>query len=367
MKKYFFSILLCAGLLLSGVTIFAQTYQCNLPNSTPIQCGYYQEGYQDGAGDAQNARNSDYKRYRSKLDGNKYETYYRQGYDAGYSSINYGGSNWNSLQRNAYDRGYNQGQSDKRMNRQRTPNWNQTLREYYDQGYFDGYDGRSRQYNSSVNNPTYPGYPGGGTQSGSLSWRGRVDDRVNIILQGRNVRHQTISGTGVTRVTQSMNGGLPNRPATVSVNKRDGRGDANVIQQPNRSNNYTAIIQVVDSKSGADDYNLDISWQSSAPVEEPYQSGRVYWRGRVDQNVNIIVSGNSVQTQNVSGSAVTNVTHNVTGYLAYRPGSVNVRKLKGRGTVSVLQQPSASNDYTAVIQVFDPDRSADNYELEITW
>jgi hypothetical protein len=33
----------------------------------------------------------------------------------------------------------------------------------------------------------------------------------------------------------------------------------------------------------------------------------------------------------------------------------------------VLQQPSRENDYTAVIQVFDPDGGADNYDLEVSW
>lgn len=371
MKKQLFSISLSVMLLLSGMSVFAQTtYQCNLPNSTPIQCGYYQEGYQDGLNDAQSNRNSDYRRYRSKLDGNKYESFYRQGYDAGFSSINLG-SRWSTQQRSAYDRGYTQGQSDRRLNRSRNPNqWNQTLPEYYSQGYSDGYDGRNRQYDTVITNPTnpgFPGFPGGGSQSGTLSWSGRVDDRVNIIIQGRNVRHQTIAGSNPTGVSQNMSGSLPNRPATISVNKRNGRGEATVIQQPNRSNNFTAIVQVYDSRGGADNYNLDISWQSSTPVEEPYQSGRVTWRGRVDQNANIIISGNSVETQNISGAALSGVSHNITGYLAYRPGSVNVRKIRGRGTVSVLQQPNASNDYVAIIQVLDPDRAAGDYELEITW
>lgn len=375
MKKQLFSISLSAILLLSGMSVFAQTtYQCDLPNSTPIQCGYYQEGYQDGQNDAQSNRNSDYRRYRNKLDGNKYESVYRQGYDAGFSSSN-SGSRWNFQQRNAYDRGYNQGQSDQRMNRQRNNNqWNQSLKEYFDQGYWDGYDGRNRQYDVPLYNPTnptnpgFPGFPGGGgSQSGSLTWSGRVDDRVNIIIKGRDVRTQTIAGTNPTGVSQNMSGALPNRSANISVNKRNGRGEVTVIQQPNRSNNFTAIIQVYDPRGGADNYSLDVSWQSNAPVEEPYQSGRITWRGRVDQTANIIVSGNSVETQDVTGTGLSGVSHNITGYLAYRPGSVNVRKIRGRGTVSILQQPNASNDYVAIIQVFDPERAAGDYEVEISW
>jgi hypothetical protein len=140
-----------------------------------------------------------------------------------------------------------------------------------------------------------------------------------------------------------------------------------VIQQPNRSNNYTAIVQIVDSKGGTDDYQLEISWQSNAQAEEPYQSGRVNWRGRVDQTANIVIAGGSVQTDDASATGVSGVSSNITGHLARRPGSISVRKIRGRGSVSVLQQPGADNDYVAVIQIFDNDRGEGEYEVEISW
>jgi len=80
-----------------------------------------------------------------------------------------------------------------------------------------------------------------------------------------------------------------------------------------------------------------------------------------------VLSGNNVQTLNVAGQAATGVTFDINGVLAQRPGSVNVRKRSGRGTVTIIQQPNRSNDFTAIVQIFDPGSGADNYEIDITW
>ncbi len=80
-----------------------------------------------------------------------------------------------------------------------------------------------------------------------------------------------------------------------------------------------------------------------------------------------MISGSLVQTQDASATGVANVTSNISGYLARRPGSVTVNKNKGRGTVNVLQQPNAENDYVAIVQIFDNEKGAGDYEIEITW
>jgi hypothetical protein len=384
-------ISLWAMILLAGLSVSAQYVQqygnCQQTNLTPIQCGYYQEGYQDGANDAQINQENNYKRHRNKLDGDKYENFYRQGYDAGYAAVRpY--QRWDKDQKENYDDGFQDGENDKRRNISRLPEryegqFNKSYEAFYKQGYYDGYDGKSRQYDTPLGgvqpnypnypnyptNPTYPNYPSyqQGTATGTVYWSGKVDDRVNVVIQGSEVRTQIVGGTSGYATQQTMNGVLPRRAATISVNKTDGRGNATVIQQPNRDNGYTAIVQIFDSKRGTDDYSLQINWQSTAPVEEPYRSGRVTWRGKVDQTANIIIAGSSVQTQDASATGLSGVTHNISGYLARRPGSVSVKKNKGRGTVTVYQQPTAENDFVAIIQVFDADKGGGDYEVEISW
>ena len=302
MKKFVFFLLLLGVVGFSSVSAFAQ---CDRARLTQIQCGYYNEGYEDGASDARTNRNSNYNRYRNKLDSRLNERFYIQGYEAGYASI------------------------------------------------------RSPQ------NPFPRPIPGRGTATGTIDWSGRVDNRVNIVIRGGVITNQIVAGT-FRPGYQNMSGVLPRRNATVSVTKREGRGTAFVIQQPNRSNDFTAIVQVSDPPRSDDEYRLQIRWQSSN-AQERYSAGRVTWRGRVDQTANIIISGSDVDSIDESGSGLSNISFNITGYLAARPGNVTVRKRRGRGSVTVLQQPNRSNNFEAIIQIFDPDRSDDDYEVEITW
>ncbi len=388
MKKLFFLCVL-ACILSFSATGFAQTttaypinqQECGRNNWSPIQCGFYLEGHQDGASDARNNQDHDYKRYRRKFN-DQYETYYRDGYDRGYSSVT-PFARWTNKQKDVYRRGYEFGRDDKRREISRLParyegRYDRDYEAYYRRGYFDGYDGKPRTYDvplgrrGNIRRNTNRGFPGRrnpnrfGAPNGTLSWSGRVDGRVNIIVRGNTVRTQTISGRNLGDGSKTLGTYLPRRTSTISVRKRDGRGSVAVVQQPSRINNYTTIVQISDPRRGADNYQVDISWKASN-VFETYSSGRLRWKGRVDQTVNIRIAGEDVEDVVLSGRATTNVSHNMDGYLAQRDGRIAVRKIKGRGSVTILEQPSRMNNYTAVIQIFDPKSSDAEYDIEVTW
>lgn len=365
-------------LLVFGFGAATASAQCDPATQGAIKCSYYNEGYQDGVSDANNYRNRDYKRYRDKYE-RRYEDTFRDGYNAGFDSVR-PMVRWTSSQRSAYDSGYNIGQNDRRRSGQnRTANesyrYDPNISLYFQQGYNDGFDGRARMYDVPVGgvtppiyppiNPPYPG--GGGTATGNATWSGRVDDRGNIVIRGNTIYAENVSGNGVRTINQNMNGVLPRRAANITARRASGRGSVTVIQQPSRENNFTAIVQVHDPKGGADNYRVDISWVATRPVEEPYSSGNVRWRGRVDQTVQITIAGSDVQSRDMTLTGLSNVDFSINGYLASRPGTVNVRKRNGRGTVTVLQQPSDYNGYVAIIQIFDPNGGADDYDLEISW
>lgn len=371
MRKILYTTSFVLLVAFGGISASAQ---CNPASESLIKCGYYNEGYQDGMSDAQNYRGNDYRHFRDKYE-RKYENNYRRGYDAGYDSI--GGTNrWTYSQRTAYDSGYNLGESDRRRggeNRsaERTSaQYDQSIGLYFQQGYFDAFYNRPRQYDVPLGNntpPDYPPNPGGG-RTAMATWNGRVDDRANIIIRGNTIRVEDVSGSGVQTTYQNISGSLPRRATIVTAERKGGRGTVTVIQQPDGSNDYTAIVQVSDPKGGADNYKVDITWGGGrSGVEEPYSTGNVSWRGRVDQTANIIITGNDVRTEDAAGTGISNVSFNINGYLARRPGSVTARKRNGRGTVTILQQPSRDNDYTAIVQVFDPGGGADNYEIDISW
>ena len=101
-------------------------------------------------------------------------------------------------------------------------------------------------------------------QSGSMEWRGTVDDRVQVVIRGRSATVNTISGSSYNDDRSNFNGGggrwVNGSNYHASVNKQNGRGKVRIVQQPNRRNNYTTIVEVDDSKGGADRYRFRVTW-----------------------------------------------------------------------------------------------------------
>lgn len=97
-------------------------------------------------------------------------------------------------------------------------------------------------------------------QSGSMEWRGTVDDTVQVIIRGRNATTNTLSGSQTYDARTNFSERLPRNNTRVWVEKLNGRGKVYVVQQPNRRNNYTAIVQIVDNKGGRDRYAFTLSW-----------------------------------------------------------------------------------------------------------
>lgn len=95
---------------------------------------------------------------------------------------------------------------------------------------------------------------------GSVEWSGTVDDTVQIRIRNGNARTRVLAGRDYNDDNANFNGRDARRNANVTVDKRDGRGRVYVVQQPNRQNNFTTIIQIVDSKGGADRYRFTAYW-----------------------------------------------------------------------------------------------------------
>lgn len=96
-------------------------------------------------------------------------------------------------------------------------------------------------------------------------------------------------------------------------------------------------------------------------------SGLFRWSGTVDDEVQLHIQGDFIDPKAVSGTPYNDATFSFTTPLPKRQVNVRVRKLRGRGEVRVLQQPSRFNEWTAIISIRDGDRSSDRYELEISW
>lgn len=102
---------------------------------------------------------------------------------------------------------------------------------------------------------------GNNNNQGSAVWRGRVDNVIQLAIRGRRITSRTLAGTTYPQGRYTFNGNLPRRGNTsIRVDKKDGRGDVRIVQQPSRRNNYTAIIEIRDKDGGADNYSLEIYW-----------------------------------------------------------------------------------------------------------
>ena len=112
-----------------------------------------------------------------------------------------------------------------------------------------------------------------------ISWRGDVDDTVIVYFHGDRVRTETVTGDGPRNV--STFGRLPDRPVTVFLSEREGRGRTRIIQQPSAENDYTAAVRIKDPQGGRSHYEFRLSWRRPNGNWDNNRSGG-NWNGNND-------------------------------------------------------------------------------------
>lgn len=139
----------------------------------------------------------------------------------------------------------------------------------------------------------------------------------------------------------------------------------------NSTNSYQwrDIQQAVDNLSreigGSGNYNDENNGNNS--TDNRPIIGNLNWRGTVDDTVQLVIRGDSVEVKTLSGRAYENYSSSFTSPLPNRRVDVEVNKKKGRGSVRVMQQPRRENNFTTVIELRDKDGGAKDYELEVYW
>ena len=221
------------------------------------------------------------------------------------------------------------------------------------------------------------------------TWNGRVDKETQITIRGNNVSSNTISGQQL-RGRFRLASPLPSEDGTVRVAVTSGRGEVSVVQQPSAQNGYTAIIRMLDRGSGADHYRVTVYFTPAYAGRGNRgrydrgnmgnrgmgrQNGRagmnratvLRWSGDVDSDAEIRWGPNGVTQRNLGGNALRNTRSSQSGGGVYQGGSVSVTQRAGRGTVTVVQQPSASNGWSTVIRVHDPQPGYGHYDFDVNW
>lgn len=182
----------------------------------------------------------------------------RTGPDNGYYFIARNGRSLDSPSSARFDGGRMQlysrnGEANQRFWLQRVGDWNSYQ---YDNRRSD----RRRDRYNDRNDRTDRYNPRGEYDSGGLLWRGRVDDVIELEIQGNQVYERLISGRPVSGTRRDFSSALPRRNVNVEVEVLRGRGNVEVREQPSSRNNYRAIIRIRDSQGGADDYEIEVRW-----------------------------------------------------------------------------------------------------------
>ncbi len=97
---------------------------------------------------------------------------------------------------------------------------------------------------------------------GNVVWRGEVDGTVDISLRHRTVRATAVSGRSVRREHQHfrVTGFLPARDTVVRLEGVEGQGTVEITQQPDASNNFTAIVRLANSQPGRQEFRFTLAW-----------------------------------------------------------------------------------------------------------
>lgn len=96
---------------------------------------------------------------------------------------------------------------------------------------------------------------------GRVNWRGMVDDRVHLVIRRGAVETRTVSGSPRAPGTSTFTAPMPEAVVDVGVEKKRGRGEVTVLQQPSPVNDYTAVVEIYDGKGGAQEHRLEIFWR----------------------------------------------------------------------------------------------------------
>jgi hypothetical protein len=225
-----------------------------------------------------------------------------------------------------------------------------------------------------------------------FKWSGRVDQEVRIVMTGTTLTTMKVGPREPAEQYGAVLATMPRQDGEIVLKSVSGRGVTEVLQNPMRSNGYTAIVRLVDPAGGAGIYQFTAAWVASSagdvllddrtfPVRRASTSTRLLdpatiaalerrrvvlqWSGDVDHSVDIEVSPSGMRYLNVAGDPPRAIQE--TFVAMPRGAEVVIASRAGRGEFHVLQQASATNGYRAIIRLVDPFAGFGRYAFEVTW
>jgi hypothetical protein len=94
-----------------------------------------------------------------------------------------------------------------------------------------------------------------------MTWAGRVDGTIRVILTGTSASSEVVAGAPVQGEQFSFEQPLPSRSApNAAVRKLRGRGRVEIVEFPSSRNSHRLVFEVRDSSGGADNYVVEVGW-----------------------------------------------------------------------------------------------------------
>ena len=156
----------------------------------------------------------------------------------------------------------NDNRDERRENRDERRDNRDERRDNRDDRWDDRRNGDPRYDPNNRNDRGYGYGHGYGGRREVYEWSGVVDREIQIHLRGNRAYVQAV-GAGEDRNNHRgrMIGGLPQQTGNLVVQRLEGRGDVDVIEQPTSRNGYTATLRIRDPRGGAARYRIVAYWE----------------------------------------------------------------------------------------------------------
>ncbi len=218
-------------------------------------------------------------------------------------------------------------------------------------------------------------FEGGEGKTDRLFWAGRVDEVATISCRARVCTSTAEQGAPVADERFKFSRPLAEREVEVRLEDTEGRGEIHLIEQPRRENSYTARVEIRDPQPGAGEYSFSLVWSraTSRELKEsaamPDAKGRgLLWTGQVSGRVRVTLKGGASFSEALEGASLKGQHADIFRPLAERADLMpEIKKLRGRGQVSIVEPPSLKNNYSLIFEIDDSGPGADDYEIELDW
>ena len=138
------------------------------------------------------------------------------------------------------------------------------------------------------------------------------------------------------------------------------------VERYNMQRNNWSNIQRLMSDVGRE-LNVNSNDNNNQYPDSGRSSGRMTWKGRVDDDIRIRVRGGTADVETLGGTPYYDSQPSFTASLPPRRVTVRLQDKRGRGEIFIEQQPSRENDFTAIVRIRDTRGGASDYAFVLAW